>query len=92
MLLTQLPTHFLPTDLASMPKPTLSPGVFAFSLAYALLLALVGAVECGDEPAEPCPQNRAEDRGRFEGDDRLTCDKPHAVAFVCSVSSGGHRR
>lgn len=42
MLLTQLPTHFLPTDLAAMPKPTLSLGVFAFSLACALLLALVG--------------------------------------------------
>jgi putative ABC transport system permease protein len=44
MLLTRLPTHFLPADLASMPKPTLSPGVFAVSLACALLLALVGAV------------------------------------------------
>ena len=42
VLLTQLPTHFLPTDLASMPKPTLSPGVFALSLTCALLLALVG--------------------------------------------------
>ena len=43
VLLTRLPTHFLPTDLASMPKPTVSLGVFAFSLACALLLALVGA-------------------------------------------------
>jgi putative ABC transport system permease protein len=43
VLLTRLPTHFLPMDLASLPKPTLSPGVFAFSLACALLLALVGA-------------------------------------------------
>lgn len=43
VLLTRVPMHFLPTDLASMPKPTLSPGVFAFSLACALLLALVGA-------------------------------------------------
>ena len=42
-LLTQLPTHFLPPDLTSMPKPTLSPGVCAFSLACAVLLALVGA-------------------------------------------------
>lgn len=42
LLLTQLPTHFLPTDLASMPKPTLSPGVFALSLTCALLVALVG--------------------------------------------------
>ena len=43
VLLTRLPAHFLPADLASMPKPTLSPGVFALSLACALLLALVGA-------------------------------------------------
>ena len=43
VLLTRLPTHFLPTDLASMTKPTVSLGVFAFSLACALLLALVGA-------------------------------------------------
>jgi putative ABC transport system permease protein len=44
VLLTRLPTHYLPTDLASLPKPTLSAGVFTFSLACALLLALVGAV------------------------------------------------
>jgi putative ABC transport system permease protein len=43
VLLTRLPTHFLPTDLASMPKPALSPGVLAFSLACALLVALLGA-------------------------------------------------
>lgn len=43
VLLTQLPMHFLPTDLASLPKPTLSLGAFAFSLACALLLALVGS-------------------------------------------------
>lgn len=43
-LLARLPAHYLPTDLASLPKPTLSAGVFAFSLACALLLALVGAV------------------------------------------------
>jgi putative ABC transport system permease protein len=42
-LLTQLPTHFLPADLASMPKPILSPGVFGLSLTCALLLALVGS-------------------------------------------------
>jgi len=44
LFLTRLPTHFLPADLASLPKPTLSVGVLAFSLACALLLALVGAV------------------------------------------------
>jgi putative ABC transport system permease protein len=44
VLVTKLPTHFLPTSLASMPPPTLSPGVFGFSLACALLLALIGAV------------------------------------------------
>jgi putative ABC transport system permease protein len=44
VLLTRLPTHYLPTGLASLPKPTLSTGVFAFSLACALSLALVGAV------------------------------------------------
>jgi ABC-type antimicrobial peptide transport system permease subunit len=44
VLLARLPTGYLPTDLASLPKPTLSPGVFAFSLVCALLLALVGAV------------------------------------------------
>ena len=43
VLLTRLPAKFLPTDLASMPKPTVSLGVFAFSLACALLLALVGS-------------------------------------------------
>jgi putative ABC transport system permease protein len=43
VLLTQLPAHFLPTDLTSMPRPTLSPAVWAFSLACALLLALTGA-------------------------------------------------
>ncbi len=43
-LLTRLPTGYLPTDLASLPKPTLSLGVFAFSLACALLLATAGAV------------------------------------------------
>jgi putative ABC transport system permease protein len=44
VLLTQLPAHFLPTDLAALPKPTLSPGLFFFSMACALLLALVGTV------------------------------------------------
>jgi putative ABC transport system permease protein len=44
VLLVRLPTGYLPTDLASLPKPTLSTGVFAFSLACALLLALVSAV------------------------------------------------
>jgi len=43
VLLTRLPTHLLPADLASMPKPTVSLGVLAFSLSCALLLALVGA-------------------------------------------------
>lgn len=43
-LLTRLPTHYLPAELASLPKPTLSAGVCAFSLACALLLALLGAV------------------------------------------------
>jgi putative ABC transport system permease protein len=43
VLVARLPTHFLPADLASMPKPTLSLGVFAFSMACALLLALLGA-------------------------------------------------
>ncbi len=44
LFLTRLPTHFLPVGLASLPKPTLSVGVLVFSLACALLLALVGAV------------------------------------------------
>ena len=44
VLLARLPAHYLPTDLASLPKPTLSAGVFAFSFACALLLALVGSV------------------------------------------------
>lgn len=44
VLLARLPTGYLPTDLASLPKPTLSPGVFAFSQVCALMLALVGAV------------------------------------------------
>jgi putative ABC transport system permease protein len=43
-LMTRLPIHFLPSDLASLPKPTLSLGVFAVSLGCALLLALAGAV------------------------------------------------
>ncbi len=43
VFLTRLPTHFLPADLASMPKPTLSPAVFALSLACALVLALAGS-------------------------------------------------
>lgn len=44
VLLARLPTGYLPPALASLPKPTLSPGVLAFSLACALLLALAGAV------------------------------------------------
>ena len=44
VLLTRLPTHYLPTALASLPPPTLSVGVLTLSLACALLLALVGAV------------------------------------------------
>jgi putative ABC transport system permease protein len=44
VLLARLPTGYLPTDLASLPKPTLSPSIFAFSLICAVLLALVGAV------------------------------------------------
>jgi putative ABC transport system permease protein len=43
VLLARLPTHYLPTDLASLPKPTLAPSIFAFSLACALLLALVSS-------------------------------------------------
>jgi len=43
MFLTRLPIHFLPAELTSLPKPTLSVDIFAFSLACALLLALVGA-------------------------------------------------
>jgi putative ABC transport system permease protein len=44
MLMMRLPTHYLPTALGSLPKPTLSGGVFAVALVCALLLALVGAV------------------------------------------------
>ncbi|HEV2702896.1 MAG TPA: FtsX-like permease family protein [Steroidobacteraceae bacterium] len=43
MLMTRLPIHFLPADLLSLPKPTLSLGVLSVSLACALLLALLGA-------------------------------------------------
>jgi putative ABC transport system permease protein len=43
VLMTRLPIHFLPADLASLPKPTLSLGVLSVSLGCALLLALVGA-------------------------------------------------
>jgi putative ABC transport system permease protein len=42
-LLTRLPLNFLPPDLASLPKPTLSWAVLAASIGCALLLALVGA-------------------------------------------------
>jgi len=43
VLLISLPTHFLPTNLISIPKPTLSLGTFIVSLIFALLLALMGA-------------------------------------------------
>jgi putative ABC transport system permease protein len=43
VLLTLLPTHYLPTDLASLPKPTLSLAVLSLSLGCALILALAGA-------------------------------------------------
>jgi len=43
-VLAQLPTGYLPADLAALPKPTLSAGVFVFSLACALAMALVGSV------------------------------------------------
>ena len=43
VLLTRLPIHYLPADLASLPKPTLSLGVLSVSLGCALLLALAGA-------------------------------------------------
>lgn len=43
VLMTRLPIHYLPADLTSLPKPTLSLGVLAVSLGCALLLALVGA-------------------------------------------------
>jgi len=42
--LTRLPTQYLPPDLASMPKPTLSLMVLAATLCCALLLALASAV------------------------------------------------
>jgi putative ABC transport system permease protein len=43
VFLTRLPIHYLPADLASLPKPTLSLAVLSVSLGCALLLALVGA-------------------------------------------------
>ena len=42
--LTRLPTHFLPPDLAQLPKPTLSFVVLAWALGCAALLALASAV------------------------------------------------
>jgi putative ABC transport system permease protein len=39
-LMAGLPLNYLPTDLASLPKPTLSLAVLSVSLACALLLAL----------------------------------------------------
>jgi putative ABC transport system permease protein len=43
VLLTRLPAHYLPTDLASLPKPLLSLAVLSVSLGCALLLALASA-------------------------------------------------
>jgi putative ABC transport system permease protein len=43
-LLTQLPTHDLPTDLRDLPKPTLSLVVVTWTAGCALLLALASAV------------------------------------------------
>jgi putative ABC transport system permease protein len=42
-LMTRLPTHYLPTALADLPKPTLSLAVLSVSLGCALLLALASA-------------------------------------------------
>ena len=44
VLLSRLPTHSLPTALASLPTPTLSPAVLSVSLGCALILAGVAAV------------------------------------------------
>ncbi len=44
VLLSRLPTHYLTGDFISLPVPTLSVGVYAFSLACAVLMALAGAV------------------------------------------------
>jgi putative ABC transport system permease protein len=41
--MTRLPTHYLPSALASLPKPTLSIAVLAVSLGCAVLLALASA-------------------------------------------------
>jgi putative ABC transport system permease protein len=43
IFMTRLPIHYLPPDLSSLPKPTLSPAVLSVSLGSALLLALAGA-------------------------------------------------
>jgi putative ABC transport system permease protein len=43
VLMTRLPIHYLPPDLSSLPKPTLSLAVLSVSLGSALLLALAGA-------------------------------------------------
>ncbi|HEY4212372.1 MAG TPA: ABC transporter permease [Steroidobacteraceae bacterium] len=43
-LLSLVPTHFLPANLASLPEPTLSAGVVCISLACGLLLALASSV------------------------------------------------
>jgi putative ABC transport system permease protein len=42
-LITRLPIHYLPAELTSLPKPTLSLSVLSVSLVCALLLALAGA-------------------------------------------------
>jgi putative ABC transport system permease protein len=41
--LTQWPTRYLPTDLATLPKPTLSPVVLAWAVGSAILLALASS-------------------------------------------------
>ncbi|HTV78096.1 MAG TPA: ABC transporter permease [Steroidobacteraceae bacterium] len=43
-LLTRLPVHYLPTDLAALPQPTLSSAIFGLSLACALGVALLGTI------------------------------------------------
>ncbi|HTB64707.1 MAG TPA: ABC transporter permease, partial [Steroidobacteraceae bacterium] len=43
VLIARLPTHYLPSDLASLPPPTLSLAVLSVSLGCAVLLALASA-------------------------------------------------
>jgi putative ABC transport system permease protein len=41
--LTQWPARYLPQDLAGVPKPTLSPMVLVWAIAFALLIALISS-------------------------------------------------